>query len=115
MYLILTLRVMGREGRQVAGATIGGAAAAGAITRAEVDAMVASGRLTDDMWDLDRVSSFLGIPKGTLYQWRSSGRGPRSYKPGNTVLYDPFDVRAYLIATMKEPERAEGTHGVRPT
>jgi hypothetical protein len=94
---------MGRKGRQVAGATIGGAAGAGAVTRAEVDAVVAEGRLTEDMWDLDKVSSFLGIPKGTLYQWRSTGRGPRSYKPGNALLYDPFEVRAYLIATMTEP------------
>jgi predicted DNA-binding transcriptional regulator AlpA len=67
--------------------------------------VVAEGRLAEDMWDIDKVSQFLGIPKGTLYQWRSSGRGPRSYKPGNTVLYDPFDVRAYLIATAKEPRQ----------
>jgi hypothetical protein len=72
-------------------------------TREVVEAVVASGRLTEDMWDIDKVAAFLGIPKGTLYQWRSSGRGPRSYKPGNTVLYDPFDVRAHLIATAKEP------------
>jgi hypothetical protein len=73
------------------------------VTRAEVEAMVAEGRLAEDMWDIDRVSSFLGIPKGTLYQWRSLRRGFRSYKPGNTVLYDPFDVRAYLLSTAKEP------------
>lgn len=95
---------MSRKGRQVAGATIGAPVAARAITRAEVDVIVASGRLTEDMWDLDKVSAFLGIPKGTLYQWRSLRRGPRSHKQGNTVLYDPFDVRAYLIATMKEPK-----------
>jgi hypothetical protein len=52
---------------------------AGAITRDVVEAVVAEGRLTEDMWDIDKVSSFLGISKGTLYQWRSSGRGPRSY------------------------------------
>ena len=40
---------MSRKGRRVAGATIGGAAAAGVITRAEVDAVVAEGRLTEDM------------------------------------------------------------------
>jgi hypothetical protein len=74
------------------------------VTRDQVDAVVADGRLTEGMWDIDKVSEFLGIPKGTLYQWRSLGRGLRSYKPGNTVLYDPFDVRAYLLSTAKEPK-----------
>jgi hypothetical protein len=73
------------------------------VTHAEVDAITAGGRLTEDMWDIDRTSEFLGIPKGTLYQWRSHSRGPRSYKPGNTILYDPHDVRAYLLSTVREP------------
>lgn len=71
--------------------------------RKQVDAAVAEGRLTEDLWDIERASAFLGVPVGTLYQWRSSGTGPRSYKAGNSVKYDPYDLRAYLLGNVKEP------------
>jgi excisionase family DNA binding protein len=42
------------------------------------------------------VSTFLGIPVGTLYQWRHRGLGPRAVKVGRHLRYDPADVQAWL-------------------
>lgn len=68
-----------------------------------IDAAVAEGRLTEDMWDIERTSRFLGgIPIGTLYQWRSRRYGPRSFKVGNSVMYDPYDLRAWLLSRARE-------------
>jgi hypothetical protein len=65
---------------------------------------VAEGRLTEDLWGVERASQFLGVPVGTLYQWRSRRYGPRSYKVGNAVKYDPFDLRAWLLSHVRETE-----------
>lgn len=69
----------------------------------QVDQAVAEGRLTEDLWDIEQASRFLRVPAGTLYQWRSAGSGPRSYKVGNSVRYDPRDLRAYLLGNVKDP------------
>lgn len=72
--------------------------------RKQVEAAVAEGRLTEDLVGIKRASEILGVPVGTLYQWRSQGTGPRSYKVGNAVRYDPFDLRAYLLSrSTQEP------------
>ncbi len=48
------------------------------------------------LWSVSDVSAFLGIPVGTLYQWRHRGRGPRARKVGRHLRYDPADVQAWL-------------------
>ncbi len=59
--------------------------------------------LTEDMWSVEKTAKFLDIPKGTLYQWISPGRGLRSYKVGGSRKFDPADVRAYLRENVTEP------------
>ncbi len=48
------------------------------------------------LWSVSDVSEFLGIPVGTLYQWRHRGQGPRARKVGRHLRYDPADVQAWL-------------------
>jgi excisionase family DNA binding protein len=60
-------------------------------------------RLSEDLWSLERTAKFLGVEKGTLYQWTSQGRELRSYKVGNARKFDPVDVRAYLRERVSEP------------
>ncbi len=50
----------------------------------------------DRLWSADDTSAFLGIPVGTLYQWRCRGEGPRSYRVGRWLRYDPAEVRQWL-------------------
>jgi excisionase family DNA binding protein len=68
--------------------------------------------LTEDMWSVEKTAKFLDIPKGTLYQWISHGRGLRSYKVGGSRKFDPVDVRAYLRENVTEPaEQAQIASG----
>jgi predicted DNA-binding transcriptional regulator AlpA len=53
-------------------------------------------RRPERLWTVDDLSDFLGVPVGTLYQWRSRGQGPRGYRIGRHLRYDPVDVRAWL-------------------
>jgi len=52
---------------------------------------------TDDrLWSVLQTSDYLGIPVGTLYQWRHRGQGPRAFKVGRWLRYDPAEVRRWL-------------------
>jgi len=48
------------------------------------------------LWTFQDVSDFLGVPIGTLYQWRVRGEGPPAFKLGKHVRFDPERVRAWL-------------------
>ncbi|MEU7839989.1 helix-turn-helix domain-containing protein [Micromonospora sp. NPDC049114] len=49
-----------------------------------------------DLWSISETAAFLRIPVGTLYQWRHRRTGPRAFKVGRHLRYDPADVRAWL-------------------
>lgn len=50
----------------------------------------------DPLLTVDQVSDWLGVPKGTLYQWRSRRRGPRAIKVGNGIRYRRSEIESYL-------------------
>jgi predicted DNA-binding transcriptional regulator AlpA len=54
------------------------------------------GPATEKLWSIEDVSEFLRVPVGTLYQWRYHRTGPRAFKVGRYLRYDPADVRAWL-------------------
>lgn len=45
---------------------------------------------------IDDVADLLGVPKSTLYGWRSRGEGPVSLRVGRHVRYEPADVQAWI-------------------
>jgi excisionase family DNA binding protein len=57
------------------------------------------------LWTVDDVSTFLGVPVGTVYQWRHHKTGPPAYKVGRHLRYDPVEVRAWLVAQGDKPCR----------
>jgi Helix-turn-helix domain len=48
------------------------------------------------LWTVHDVSAFLGVPVGTLYQWRYMRVGPPAYRVGRHIRYDPAAVRTWL-------------------
>jgi excisionase family DNA binding protein len=52
----------------------------------------------DRLWSVHEASAYLGVPVGTLYQWRSAGKGPRAGRAGRHLRYRPEDVRAWFVA-----------------
>ncbi|MEU6267958.1 helix-turn-helix transcriptional regulator [Saccharopolyspora shandongensis] len=51
-----------------------------------------------NLWGIEDVSNYLGVPVGTLYQWRSRGYGPAGRKIGKYVRYKPDDVERWFDA-----------------
>lgn len=45
---------------------------------------------------IDDVADYLGVPKNTLYQWRSKGYGPTGRRIGKYVRYRAEDVDAWI-------------------
>ena len=51
---------------------------------------------TDDrLWSIHDVSKYLGVPVGTLYQWRVRSEGPPALKLGRHLRYDRVAVREW--------------------
>lgn len=48
------------------------------------------------LWTVEDVAEYLGVPRNTLYQWRTKGYGPRGVRVGKHVRYRPDDVNAWL-------------------
>lgn len=48
------------------------------------------------LWGINDVADYLGVPVGTLYQWRSRGEGPPGRRVGKYVRYKPDDVEDWF-------------------
>ncbi|MFE9046723.1 helix-turn-helix transcriptional regulator [Streptomyces rubiginosohelvolus] len=51
------------------------------------------------------LADLLGVPVETVYQWRRKDTGPRGFRVGRHLRYDPEDVRAW-VATLMDEEAA---------
>jgi predicted DNA-binding transcriptional regulator AlpA len=52
--------------------------------------------LADRLWTIHDLSAFLGVPVGTLYQWRHREMGPPAVRLGKHLRYQPSAVRAWV-------------------
>jgi len=56
-----------------------------------------------------QAAKMLGLPEGTLAQWRSQRRGPAFVKlEGRLVRYRPTDLEEYVSSRIVEPELTGG-------
>lgn len=54
------------------------------------------------LWSIDDLAAFLGVPVGTIYQWRTKAYGPVGVRVGRFVRFRPADVHAWLDDLAKE-------------
>ncbi|HEX6054374.1 MAG TPA: helix-turn-helix domain-containing protein [Intrasporangium sp.] len=54
------------------------------------------------LWSIDDLAAFLGVPVGTIYQWRTKGYGPVGVRVGRFVRFRPADVHAWVDALAEE-------------
>ncbi|MDQ0380279.1 helix-turn-helix transcriptional regulator [Amycolatopsis thermophila] len=52
--------------------------------------------MTRKLLSIEDLADYLGVPKGTLYQWRTKGYGPQGRRIGKYVRYRPEDVDAWV-------------------
>ncbi|GAA3143298.1 hypothetical protein GCM10010466_37850 [Planomonospora alba] len=48
------------------------------------------------LWTVEEVAEYLGVPVGTLYQWRYKKIGPPGRRIGKYLRYLPEDVHAWV-------------------
>ncbi|THA98983.1 DNA-binding protein [Streptomyces sp. LRa12] len=47
------------------------------------------------------LADLLGIPVETVYQWRRKQTGPRGFRVGRHLRFDPEDVRVWVESQME--------------
>jgi excisionase family DNA binding protein len=70
---------------------------------------IESGRHSDDtdrLLDQDELATMLGVPTGTLEQWRARKRGPAFLRIGRHIRYDLAEVREWLDSRRNLPRGA---------
>jgi excisionase family DNA binding protein len=55
----------------------------------------------DRLWGVKDVAAYLDVPAQTIYQWRTTGYGPKGVRVGRHVRYRPEDVRAWVAQLLK--------------
>ncbi|MFF3250132.1 helix-turn-helix domain-containing protein [Actinacidiphila glaucinigra] len=48
------------------------------------------------------LADLLGVPLETVYQWRRKRIGPRGFRVGRHLRYDPEDVRRWVASLMED-------------
>lgn len=65
-----------------------------------------TGETTGKQWlDPAELAAELGIPKQTIYKWRTEGKGPRGHKLGRHLRFARRDVDEWL-AENADPKPA---------
>lgn len=59
----------------------------------------------DGLIDSNALADWLDVPLHTLEQWASRGGGPPYHKVGKYRRYHPTDVREWLAAQRRVPDR----------
>jgi predicted DNA-binding transcriptional regulator AlpA len=54
------------------------------------------GGLPDRYLTPDDIAEMFEVPLETVYQWRKKRTGPRGFRIGKHLRYDPADVWAYV-------------------
>ena len=63
---------------------------------------------TDPLLTPAQLARYLGLPVGTLYEWRTKGTGPIGFRVGRHTRYRFSDVQVWL-----EAQRADNELGAR--
>lgn len=49
-----------------------------------------------NLWDIDDVAEYLGVPKCSIYKWRQKNYGPPAIKVGKHLRWHPASVIAWV-------------------
>lgn len=50
-----------------------------------------------DLWTIAEVANYLGVPKQTVYCWRSTGYGPQGFRVGKHLRWRAETVIAWTL------------------
>lgn len=49
----------------------------------------------DQLWTIDQVATYLGVPKQTIYCWRTTGYGPHGFRVGKHLRWHAATVQKW--------------------
>lgn len=61
--------------------------------------------MPEELAEPDEVAQYLGVPDGTLRQWRYLGTGPKYIKVGRHIRYRWSDVAVWLDSQTRAATR----------
>lgn len=56
----------------------------------------------DELWTIDQVASYLGVPKQTIYGWRTTGYGPHGFRVGKHLRWRATTVLAWTAGLERD-------------
>lgn len=57
---------------------------------------------TSELWTIDEVAAYLGVPKQTVYCWRTSGYGPAGFRVGKHLRWRASTVIAWTLELERQ-------------
>ena len=55
-----------------------------------------------ELWTIDEVADYLGVPKQTVYCWRTSGYGPTGFRVGKHLRWRASTVIAWTLELERQ-------------
>ena len=55
-----------------------------------------------ELWTIDQVANYLGVPKQTIYSWRHSGYGPQGFRVGKHLRWRAATVITWTVDMERE-------------
>ncbi|MDQ2755844.1 MAG: helix-turn-helix domain-containing protein [Actinomycetota bacterium] len=49
------------------------------------------------LWDIDDLAAYLGVPKQTIYAWRTTGYGPKGIRIGKHLRWRATTVVTWTL------------------
>lgn len=67
----------------------------------------------DVLLSVEEVTTYLGVPTGTLANWRYQGRGPAFVRVGRLIRYRAEDVATWIESSVRysDDNRVNGGRG----
>jgi predicted DNA-binding transcriptional regulator AlpA len=62
----------------------------------------AASPVPDRLWTVHDVSVFLGVPRKTIYAWRTTGKGPKGFRVGKHLRWHPRTVFEWSLRLEDE-------------
>ena len=50
-----------------------------------------------ELWDIDDLANYLGVPKQTIYSWRTTGYGPKGMRIGKHLRWRAATVITWTL------------------
>jgi predicted DNA-binding transcriptional regulator AlpA len=55
-----------------------------------------------ELWSIEDVANYLGVPKQTIYAWRTTGYGPQGFRVGKHVRWRSSTVITWTLGLEEE-------------